>query len=156
MFMTLPSLSINGMDASENLLAMPDSLDPSTIDPDDPNYEIFDPRLATKVRQLYATLEAETTRVAELRREAPAAAARGFLERLRDEINTDDADWEAARSRAVESVNSGLEEWELPRAYTVQANWTQAINNLEELKGVTETVARLEKAKKAAIEVIGE
>ncbi|KAL8709991.1 MAG: hypothetical protein Q9225_007369, partial [Loekoesia sp. 1 TL-2023] len=70
--LALPSLAINGLDADTSMLA-----DAKTSEEEDEsNYEPYDPRLAEKLRTLYRQLEWEHTRVAELRREAPGAAAR--------------------------------------------------------------------------------
>jgi len=153
--LALPSLTINGFDASPTILAPPQPVDPSTIDPDDPNYEPYDPRLAIKLRELYAELEAETTRSAELRREAPSAAAQSYVEKLRGEMASQDKQWDAARRSILEDAEGGLERWELPRSPEVRATFEKTQKEMESLKGVTEAVARLERAKRAALEVEG-
>ncbi|KAL8862570.1 MAG: hypothetical protein Q9178_001068 [Gyalolechia marmorata] len=69
--LALPSLAINGLDAETSML-----VDDNTNEvEDESNYEPYDPRLAERLRTLYRQLEWEHTRVAELRREAPGAAA---------------------------------------------------------------------------------
>ncbi|KAL8951674.1 MAG: hypothetical protein Q9222_002354, partial [Ikaeria aurantiellina] len=84
--LALPSLAINGLDAENSILV---SADDSTVVEDESNYEAYDPRLAEKLRTLYRQLEWEHTRVAELRREAPGAAARAYEERLEREMEGD-------------------------------------------------------------------
>ncbi|KAL8699773.1 MAG: hypothetical protein Q9201_005818, partial [Fulgogasparrea decipioides] len=76
--LALPSLAINGLDAEPSILGGADAK-ANEIE-DESNYEPYDPRLAEKLRTLYRQLEWEHTRVAELRREAPGAAARAFEE----------------------------------------------------------------------------
>ncbi|KAL8932522.1 MAG: hypothetical protein Q9216_006795, partial [Gyalolechia sp. 2 TL-2023] len=81
--LALPSLAINGLDAEPSMLAdakTDDNDDDDEKMEDESNYEAYDPRLAEKLRTLYRQLEWEHTRVAELRREAPGAAARAFEE----------------------------------------------------------------------------
>ncbi|KAL8658382.1 MAG: hypothetical protein Q9226_001026, partial [Calogaya cf. arnoldii] len=78
--LALPSLAINGLDAEPSMLASDDRTNENVED--ESNYEPYDPRLAERLRTLYRQLEWEHTRVAELRREAPGAAARAYVERL--------------------------------------------------------------------------
>ncbi|MCJ1256351.1 hypothetical protein MMC24_004172 [Lignoscripta atroalba] len=160
--LALPSLSINGLDASPSLLTPPPSLplskssDPTTAgEEDDPNYEPYDTRLAGKLRTLYATLESETTRVAELRREAPAAAARAYVERLKDEMGAEERNVEAMRERALrvgrEEGAKGLRDVKIAREDVMLGSWERGLEGLSTLSGLTEAVARLERAK----EVVG-
>ncbi|MCJ1381897.1 hypothetical protein MMC17_005009 [Xylographa soralifera] len=148
--LALPSLSINGIDAS------PAHLTPSTTtaDPIDDgattNYEDYDPALAAKVRALYATLEAETTRVAELRREAPAKVAEAFVERLGREMVEEEGRVEAGRRWAVEEGGRVVLGVEVDKR--VGKGWEGGLRGLEGLKGVTEGVARLERVR----DVVGE
>ncbi|EAW09565.1 uncharacterized protein ACLA_037750 [Aspergillus clavatus NRRL 1] len=83
------SISINGLDASSPQFPFPAAFtQPSeTIE-----YEAYDTELAARVTALYAQLEALTTSVAQLRREAPARAARAYAEGLRKAIEEDDGD----------------------------------------------------------------
>ncbi|KAL9607032.1 MAG: hypothetical protein Q9167_008016, partial [Letrouitia subvulpina] len=72
--LALPSLAINGLDAPASILA-PEP-DAGVNGEGTGNYEPYDAELAETLRTLYRRLEWEHTRVAELRREAPGAAAR--------------------------------------------------------------------------------
>ncbi|KAL8655313.1 MAG: hypothetical protein Q9210_000944, partial [Variospora velana] len=74
--LALPSLAVNGLDADSSMLAGAGSSGDINNVEDESNYEPYDPRLGEKLRTLYRQLEWEHTRVAELRREAPGAAAR--------------------------------------------------------------------------------
>ena len=145
--LALPSLSVNGLDASPSLLDAPGASDPSAVDPNDPSYEPYDPELATRVRTLHATLDAETTRVAELRREAPGAAARAYVERIEAELEEDDRAFHGAvaevRQEASGARGLGVN---MARQVEVEASWTRGLEGLSGLNVVTETVARLERA----------
>lgn len=150
--LALPSLSINGLDASPSLLSQI-PISPQDIDPNDPNYEPYDPRLADKLRGLYATLESETTRVAELRREAPSAAARGFVERLKTEMETEQAALEYLRERTKIDGEAQVISVGLARRDEIEMAMGRGVAGLEALRGVTETVAKLERAARAVREV---
>lgn len=158
--LALPSLSINGLDASPALVAypVPNAATEIEIDENDTSYEPYDPRLATRLRMLHASLEAEITHVAELRREAPGAAARGFVEKLRDEIDGGEQEVEETRLRLAQEVGSRLFDElkvsEMERGGLDQG-WGNAFGALEGLRGVTEAVAKLERAERALKEVVG-
>ena len=150
----LPSLSINGLD---------DSAFAALLDPDAPadaaaaaNYEPYDDRLAARLRDTHARLEAETTRVAQLRREAPGRAAAAWAEGLRGDVEARERAFVEARERVaagegVEAVELGDVKMERPGR--VRRLWDGGRRELEGLKGVTEVVARLERAKRAVEEV---
>ena len=55
-------------------------------------YEPYDADLAARVTSLYAQLESLTTTVAQLRRDAPAKAARDYTQVLKAAVNEDDND----------------------------------------------------------------
>lgn len=122
---------------------------------DESNYEPYDPRLAERLRTLYRQLEWEHTRVAELRREAPGAAARAYVERLEGV-----RELEKGREREVEVEmegvrDGGLGKIGLERGEEVEKMWGRGVEGLVELGRVTEVVARMERAKKAAEMVEG-
>ena len=158
--LALPSLSINGLDATPSLL---DPIPPTTaatvgdpFDPNSPNYEPYDPRLAQKLRTLYATLEVETTRVAELRREAPGQAARTYVDSLKEEIARDGGAWREMKEEAVRAVGEEEELGvKLERAEEVRERWERATKGLDALRGVTEEVAKGERAVRVVREVEG-
>lgn len=151
--LALPSLAINGLDADTSMLADAKSDDAE----DESNYEPYDPRLAEKLRTLYRQLEWEHTRVAELRREAPGAAARAYVERSEME-----RELEKGREREVEGEmemeggrDRGLDGVRLERGEEVERMWGRGLEGLAELGKVPEVVARMERAGKAAEVVEG-
>lgn len=144
--LALPSLSINGLDAETSMLVGDEAKEIE----DESNYEPYDPRLAERLRTLYRQLEWEHTRVAELRREAPGAAARAYVERLEGEREK-----EKVRDREIEGEmgverEGGLERLGLERRKEVEKMWGRGLEGLVELGRVTEVVAKAERAKKAA------
>ncbi|KAL8915566.1 MAG: hypothetical protein Q9171_000131 [Xanthocarpia ochracea] len=149
--LALPSLAINGLDAETSML-----VDDNTNEvEDESNYEPYDPRLAERLRTLYRQLEWEHTRVAELRREAPGAAARAYIERLEAVREV-----EREREKEVEmemegSRDGGLEKIMLERGEEVERMWGRGLEGLVELGRVAEVVTRLERARKAAEVVEG-
>ncbi|MCJ1402036.1 hypothetical protein MMC11_005255 [Xylographa trunciseda] len=152
--LALPSLSINGIDASPAHLALSTAAPSSAADDDaTANYEDYDPALAAKLRALYATLEAETTRVAELRREAPAKAAATFVERLGREMAEEEERVREARRWVVEKAGRAVLGVEVDKR--VGEGWEVGARGLDCLKGVTEGVARLERVKGVIGEVEG-
>ena len=159
MTLALPSVSINGLDASPSILypssttTSSEPADPSAIDPNDPSYEPYDSRLAGKLRELYATLETETTRVAELRREAPGTAAKAYVERLRKGMDEREKEVEERRREAEKMASGGLEGVGIERVDNVAENWAKGKDGLEKLRAITEVVARLERAQRAVEEV---
>lgn len=153
--LALPSLTVNGLDASPSILAPGDSAtenDPSVIDPNDPTYEPYDTRLAQKLRDLYASLEEETTRVAELRREAPAKAAANYVKRLKEEMEENDRALAALQAELNNDISGGLDGVGLQRS-DVQESWAKGKQGLEALRNVTKVKADLERAVKAVAEV---
>lgn len=185
--LALPSLSVNGLDAAPALLqqqsptttlAATDNNPPAATtvcatkhNPDhtaasasegDANYEPYDPRLATRLRTLYAALEFESTRVAQLRRSAPSAAARSYIDRVQTEIVAErdlmqKMSWEHGEEGAgvggdggvkQEGVETGLGVG-LERREEVEKIWGRGVEGLIGLGAVTEVVARLERAARA-------
>jgi Kinetochore protein Mis14 like len=141
-------------------LKLPSDTSSAAKDADDSEerYEPYDPRLANQLRDLYAQLETETTKVAELRRDAPAKAAQTYLENLKEEMALREKEVEERRKAVREGTKeserkTGLEGIEVKRQDKVQRAWDDAHGDLERLRGVTEAVAVLERAKTAATEV---
>ncbi len=161
MNLALPSLSVNGLDASPSLLApsgsAADQQDPPSTPPEgDTNYEPYDPRLGAKLRDLYAQLEQESTRVAELRRDAPGAAARAYMERLEAEMEAErvrerEREWrpeDDAQTRLLDGMKvENLEE--------VENMFGKGTEGLVRLEKLPEILAKLERAAKAAEVVEG-
>ncbi|PLB40867.1 uncharacterized protein BDW47DRAFT_123396 [Aspergillus candidus] len=81
------SISINGLDSSSEQFPFPAAFTGPT---ETVEYEPYDANLAARVTSLYAQLEALTTSVAKLRREAPARAAEDYAAELRRAIEGDD------------------------------------------------------------------
>lgn len=123
---------------------------PSTPPEGDANYEPYDPRLGAKLRDLYAQLEQESTRVAELRRDAPGAAARAYIERLEAEMEAERAA-ERERGRPEDALQVNLlENFKLDNLEEVKSMWGKGTDGLVELEKVTGVLAKLERAAKAA------
>lgn len=159
--LALSSISINGQNASPSLLLLqqqpgnPDQQPPpSPTSPaaDDTNYEPHDPRLAERLRMLYMQHEQETTRVAEMRRDAPGAAARAYVERLHREMEMErevkDEEMGEDETEAISGFGAALE-----RKQDMEEAWERGLESLVGLKGITEVVARLDRAAQA-VEVV--
>jgi kinetochor protein Mis14/NSL1 len=154
--LALPSLSINGLDASPALLAplahatstALASLAPSNPDAE-PVYEPYDAALAERLRALYASLEAETMRVAELRREAPGRAVGVWVEQLGRPVEGPGGENESVAREEKVLLGPGFD----GRGGEVERVFARAVGGLEALRGVTEGVARGERALRAAREV---
>ncbi|KAL9042922.1 MAG: hypothetical protein Q9180_000245 [Flavoplaca navasiana] len=150
--LALPSLAINGLDAETSMLV--DDKGNESIE-DESNYEPYDPRLAERLRTLYRQLEWEHTRVAELRREAPGAAARAYMERSEARRELD-----KGREKEVEGEMEGIKDGRLgeiglKRGEQVESMWGRGLEGLLDLGRVTELVEKTERAKKAADVVEG-
>ncbi|PUU79661.1 hypothetical protein B9Z19DRAFT_1046377 [Tuber borchii] len=110
--LSLPSISINGLDAPIDVRPF---LHPSssssfsqTAGGGEGEFEAYDRKLHDRVSALYAELERETLRVAQLRREAPGRAKRAFEEALRREVEGDERILrELERKRGVSSREEG-------------------------------------------------
>ncbi|GIK01431.1 hypothetical protein Aspvir_005467 [Aspergillus viridinutans] len=83
------SISINGLDSSSSQFPFPAAFTQPT---ETIEYEPYDTELAARVTSLYAQLESLTTTVAQLRRDAPARAAKAYAEQLRNAIEEDEED----------------------------------------------------------------
>ncbi|EAW21571.1 uncharacterized protein NFIA_067380 [Aspergillus fischeri NRRL 181] len=109
------SISINGLDSSSSQFPFPAAFTQPT---ETIEYEPYDTELAARVTSLYAQLESLTTTVAQLRRDAPARAAKAYAEQLRkaiaeDEENMDedeDVDGEAGNEDENEDADGEGEE----------------------------------------------
>ncbi|KAI4223339.1 MAG: hypothetical protein L6R36_005488 [Xanthoria steineri] len=158
--LALPSLAINGLEAETSMLLADDEKQGTegsgtVVVEDESHYEAYDPRLAERLRTLYRQLEWEHTRVAELRRDAPGAAARGFVERLEAVREV-----ERGREKEVEVEMEGVRDGGLggvgvERRAEVEKMWGRGVEGLVELGRVTEVVAKMERAKRAAEVVEG-
>ncbi|KAL8881757.1 MAG: hypothetical protein Q9198_001104 [Flavoplaca austrocitrina] len=150
--LALPSLAINGLDAETSVLV--DDKGNESIE-DESNYEPYDPRLAERLRTLYRQLEWEHTRVAELRREAPGAAARAYMERS-EALRELDKGREKEVEGEMEGIKDGrLGEIGLKRGEQVERMWGRGLEGLLDLGRVSELMERTERAKKAAEVVEG-
>ena len=153
--LALPSLAINGLDANASILKSETTdanSDPFVIDPNDPSYEPYDTRLAQKLRDLYANLEEETTRVAELRRETPATAASNYVDGIRNEIELSDRAFELQRSKLQTTFDSGIDQVRF-KHNDIEESWSRGCEGLEALRNVTKVTADLERALRAVGEV---
>ena len=95
--------------------------------------------------------------MAALRRDAPAAAARAYMERLGRELDAEEEALGRVRGEVAgeRGVEVEMERVGLERAEEVRGTWEGAVEGLEGLGRVTETVARCERAKRAVQVVEG-
>ena len=129
------------------------------LDPNDPSYESYDARLAERVRNLYAQMEVETTKVAGLRRDAPRKAAAGYIEQLRGEMEREEEVRKGLLERVVKEVGERVERdggglGVCGSGEDVSRNWERGVKGLEGLRGVTGVIAKLERAQRAS-DVVG-
>ena len=149
--LALPSLTLNGLDPSLSLLR-PDGVFEGHKQDDSSNYESYDPSLAERLRILYADFDTQSTRIAELRRDAPGAAARGYVERLEAELKKEDLEKERESKSAnvdVESLDTGIRK----RPDDMTGMWGKGTTGLVELRKIPGILAKLERAEKA-VEVV--
>ena len=96
----------------------------------------------------------QSTRVAELRREAPGAAARRYVERLEEDLKNEkdrEKRIEASERMDVDPLDiKGLE-----RREQVEKMWARGTQGLPDLGVVPGVLAKLERAGKAAAVVEG-
>lgn len=146
--LALPSLTLNGLDPSPTFLR-PNPAPEANIPDDNSNYEPYDPRLAERLRTLYAEFDTQSTRVAELRRDAPGAAARGYVERLEAELKREK---ELEKERGSEDVHMDMNNLDmgiLKRKDGVERMWGRGTEGLMELGKIPSVLAKLERAEKA-------
>lgn len=157
-------MTINGLDvpaASSFRLIAPEAHDDAEAEEGGGRveYEPYDTRLAAKVQNLYGVLEAETTAVAKLRREAPRRAAElwweGVGRGVEGEGDVGGEEEEVEGGDGVGELRTAVlaegERWEGMRDL-----YAGACEGLVGLKtGVTETVGRCERAGKVVAEVEG-
>ena len=98
---------------------------------------------------LYMQHEQETTRVAEMRRDAPGAAARAYMERLNKEMESE----REVKFEEVDGMEGIVQLGELERRGDIEMTWGRGVEGLVGLKGITEVGARLERARRA-VEVV--
>jgi kinetochor protein Mis14/NSL1 len=98
---------------------------------------------------LYMQHEQETTRVAEMRRDAPGAAARAYMERLNKEMQAD----REVNTEEGDEMQGVIDLGGLERRDEVERMWGRGLDGLVALEGITEVGARLERAK-WAVEVV--
>ncbi|KAF6219333.1 hypothetical protein HO133_005158 [Letharia lupina] len=150
----LPSLTLNGLDPSPTLLR-PNAAPEANTPDDNSNYEPYDPRLAERLRTLYAEFDTQSTRIAELRRDAPGAAARGYVERLEAELKREkemekEREWQGLHMEA-EYLDLGI----VKRKDDMERMWGRGTERLVELGKIPGVLAKLERAEKA-VEVVKE
>ena len=131
-------------------LLRPDSALEARTPDDNSNYEPYDPRLAERLRALYAEFDTQSTRVAELRRDAPGAAARGYVERLDAELKREKEVEKQRESRNVHLNLEALDMGKTKRKDDVERMWGRGTEGLVELRRIPGVLAKLERAEKAA------
>jgi kinetochor protein Mis14/NSL1 len=177
------NITINGLDASSfpSTAFPPSSQQPST-DPEsgeteregvDFTYTPYDSRLQQYVASLYGELEALTAQVSKLRREAPRTGAETYAQRLREEMETEEREFEREQQEILEQ--QGQEQSDdvlrldkVREGYyeDMQATYAQGVGELARLAGVsknsdggggggslTETVGKVQRARTVAMEL---
>lgn len=100
-------------------------------------FEPYDRRLHDRMTSLHAELEAETLRVSQLRREAPARATRIYEERLRREFDGDERILvEIAKKTEADDKAGDLGIRPLERKEEIEEEYTRATRILKELQTV--------------------
>lgn len=98
---------------------------------------------------MYAEFDTQSTRVAELRRDAPGAAARGYVERLEAELAREKELEKERRSKDVHTDLENLDMGSLERKDDVESMWVKGTEELVELGKFPSVLAKLERAGKA-------
>lgn len=88
--------------------------------------------------------------MAELRRDAPGAAARAFMERLEAEMEAEREGDARVEGEKVEGEEVVLEGGRVERIEEVRRMWERGTAGLVGLEKITEVVAKVERAAKAA------
>lgn len=108
---------------------------------------------------MYAQLEQESTRVAELRRDAPGAAARAYMERLEAEMEVERvAERERTEGQGKDDdaqVGLLLEAVKVGNLEEVESMWGKGTGGLVGLGKISTVLAKLERAATAAEVVEG-
>ncbi|KAF2402364.1 hypothetical protein EJ06DRAFT_490740 [Trichodelitschia bisporula] len=134
---------VNGVDVPAGV-----TLDEGLAAEVEEEFEPLDTNLASRIRALEATKETLTEKVADLRRGAPAKAASDFKARWEEEEKAFEAWFEERRAEEERAAAQGEDDVRLERWDEVRATWERGTEGLVALKGgLTETVARLERAK---------
>ncbi|EON65439.1 hypothetical protein W97_04677 [Coniosporium apollinis CBS 100218] len=131
------NISINGLEAAE-------AQEPAGGE----EYEPYDSRLSAHLQSLERRREDLTAQVADLRRTAPLRAAQAFQTSFTRESETLDTKLKAEEEALLAQAEKEgrLDIGQLQRWDEVQAMWERGTEGLVGLKGLTETVARLERA----------
>ncbi|CUS08106.1 unnamed protein product [Tuber aestivum] len=147
MTLSLPSISINGLDAPADVhpfLHSSSSSFSTAGGGGEEEFEAYDRKLHDRVSALYAELERETLRVAQLRREAPGRARRAFEEALRSEGEGDERILrELGRKRGEEGVGQvgDLGVRELERGEEVARGYEEGVGMLMGLQSKLPAIA---------------
>jgi len=112
-------------------------------------FEALDTRLAERIRTLEATKESLTEKVADLRRTAPTKAAQDFRTQWTKDNEMVESNMQVDDDGAMNE--NAFDLGDMKRWDDVQASWGRGTEILAALKSnLTETVARLERAKAVA------
>ncbi|KAG8529223.1 uncharacterized protein KY384_005858 [Bacidia gigantensis] len=168
LLLALPNLSINGFDAPPSLVqpaptnisnANEKSTSPVNYSEEDiatGNYAPYDPRLAERLRGLYARLEIESENVARMRRDVPKKAADAYVKELSNGLEAGrevkrvedeeiiDVEMDVGFGEAVKGVD---------RREEMEKTWKMGTEGLEGLGEITQLIGKLERARRA-VEVV--
>ncbi|KAI9731967.1 MAG: hypothetical protein M1834_004418 [Cirrosporium novae-zelandiae] len=150
------SILLNGLPASESSILDPQSLGLTATEED--VYETHDPTLLTRLQSLYDALENETTRVAKLRRTAPAHAAKAYAAALEKQIKDEERVMKKEDAEKVERIKRKevKVKLEVERLDEIEETFEMGVEGLTRLReGVGETRGRLERAGEAVKVVEG-
>lgn len=119
--------------------------------------EPFDTKLAQRIQALSSQIEHETLQLANLRRQAPQETAQKFTQSFEKQSEEYEARLKADEEAKMEAAKAvSVEVGNMERIDEMQSTWQKGNENLAALKsGLGGTVARMEKAQKAA-EVVEE
>ena len=116
-----------------------------------PEFEAYDHDLATRVQSLYASLEAETLALAQLRREAPIKAAVALREQMESDMKAEDERWattlkqeqeeetvvkEEQNHQETSNQDSIFDTLRIERLDQIEKTWGTSLDGLLRLKGV--------------------
>jgi kinetochor protein Mis14/NSL1 len=119
--------------------------------------EPFDTKLAQRIQALSAQIEHQTLQLANLRRKAPQETAQKFTQSFEKQSEEYDARLKADEQAKLEAAKAtSVDVGNFERVDEMQSTWQRGAEDLATLKsGLGGTVARMEKAQKAA-EVVEE
>lgn len=114
--------------------------------------EPFDTKLAQRIQALSAQIEHQTLQLANLRRKAPQETAQKFTQSFEKQSEKYEMKLKADQQAKIEAAKAtSVDVGNVERIDEMQSTWQKGNEDLAALKsGLGGTVARMEKAQKAA------